>query len=517
MKKKLLAILMALIMSISLLPVCATAETEPVTKIHYVAMGDSTSLGYYVGDDPHYSYSYQHNGSYAPSCEYSQYAMILQYLQEELYPDAEVTGADLSLPGFRPVFLRGILEESEHEKFLNSADSNLKQSYFERLDAYTNSASPYLAKAKDYYDGYDDIHKTFTTELKKADLITYDLLTIDTLTGLFSNMDAALSLTRTHRFASLMKEEGYSCIDPQANVLKNVLEDIFSLSNLPLTMVDNLIDCYLYYYASIVTNFSKNVDWIYQNNPDANMIVVIPCNCLSGVVVDFGGIAINVDRLGRCLIDAITAYLVNGDPHADWYNLADCSDQNELCLNAYSQGLLDDPDYGDLWAYIIKNDLSTDADLEAHYDAVKRNITAACDILNHPIKISLMDIAAILNADINRAFYAGIDADIDGHNYVNDIALTADKLVMVARLLTEERGLGIHPSAECCKRKAEVIKAACETSCTADEFYCVQFADFVHNSISAAQGEEQSIAAIKTTIAKLFTPVVYPAFLNVML
>lgn len=89
------------------------AADRYINGINYVALGDSTSMGYYVGDAPHFSYSYQHNADY-PSSEYSQYTLFMNYLTGK-YPTMKITGTDLSLPGFRPIMLRGILEQDEFD------------------------------------------------------------------------------------------------------------------------------------------------------------------------------------------------------------------------------------------------------------------------------------------------------------------------------------------------------------------------------------------------------------------
>ena len=385
------------------------------------------------------------------------------------------------------------------------------------MDAYTNPNSTYVAKAINQYDGLSKMREVYTDALSGADIITYDMLTIDTITGMLSGIASAFSGGNSSKFAALMKVEGHSSIAAGAATLRLALERILSSFNLPLSVVNDLIDYMLYNYASLVINFSQNMDWLYKHNSDAAVIVVIPCNSLSGIVLDINGIKINIGSIGNCLIDALTAYLVKGDPHADWYHLADCSGVNETCLEAYAQGKLSDPDYEDLWNYIIKNDLSTDTDLPAHYDEVKANIASVCALLNAPISIdfgsmdiSNMDISNItsLVGDSKNALYAGIDADIDGINYLTVSAGLGDRLALIAQLATEERGLGVHPSAQCCLDKISVIASAFHSANTANSYYRVRLADFAVNVLGAAAGISTSKAAVTATLARYLTPIV---------
>ena len=482
--------------------------------INYVALGDSTTVGLFLGD---YNYSYRHNtgvsGTDYPSGEYSEYTLFMNYLKEK-YPDTEVNGTDLTLPGMRPIQLRGILGGAEEDAMLRARTGSLEDTtYKQHLDVYTNQNPDYALKAANPYESYQEMSDTYIAKLKEADVISYDMLMIDSLPTLIAGLANVASVpVSLDMFPTLMEAEGYNLISIGANTLRVTLNNMLSRSDLPVATINNLIDYLLFTYAGIVINVSKNLDWIYRNNRSAEVIVVGPINYISNISVVLGNATINIGRLWDCMADALTAYLAKGDPHANWYHLTDSSGANEICMSAYAQGkLLTDPEYTMIWDMMKEKYLSSDIDLIGHDDEVKANIAAACNFLmTNPIAdpIPFMQSFQGGGAGMENALYAGIDATIDGVNYSGVVAQDSDMIALATALMFDDHRTGMHPSVEGCKDKVASIVAAYESCRPARDFYQTQRINFVRNSVGAVLGNQKSQAAVSNTLTKLFTPIV---------
>ena len=571
--KKLIALLLCLAMLLSL---CSVAMAAPKTvsltdvartaivmkklansRIHdavyrythgirYVALGDSTSVGFFLGgtdEKTMYQYSYQHNNGYPVSGEYSEYKLFMDYLQNTYKltnAAGNIQGKDLTLTGMRPIYLRGILDKCEYNKlnsrstatslydgdYMSHMGPDGQGEYITPIDPDSDSWS----WAQNGYDGWEDIHNTYTAALKWANLITYDMFMLDTTSMLTSVMSVMSAGEPTHKFADLMAaEDRFSAISIGANALKVALEAVLKSSgaNPALASVNNLVDSMLYTYANLCINFSKNVEWIYNAHllkMDVNnvtMIVITPANCLPPINLDIKGVSVNMNRLFDCLIDAVNAYLVNGAPHSDWYYLADTSNAVETCLEAYANGVLENQSgpndaYGQIWQRVKEN---IDAEAKSaltddDYAQIRKNITTSCkSIFDTPL-----DIAAVLamfdensdaDVDANRALYAGVNVQI-GDKHINYSSATPTSLDQLALALTmaADMTIGIHPSAQCCLDKADAIKAAYESCRPARDFYQTQRINFVRNSVGAVLGNQKSQAAVSNTLTKLFTPIV---------
>ena len=517
-----------------------------VNGINYVALGDSTTVGFYLGD---YTYSHQHNGKYPVSGEFSEYALFMDYLTKKY---SKVTGTDLTMTGMRPIFLRGILSDCEFQKIANRSEAIFDEGFASHIGftdgeykdggEYCNADVAASLNIQNAYNGLsgnaDSMREIFTTALKNANIISYDMLMIDTSINTLAAFSSMNSTEATNKFATLMKEENYSGVALGANALRLALQPLLAQSALSagLITVNNVIDALLFIYADLVINFSKNMEWIYKNNKNnPTVIVVMPTNYFPKVDVQIGGATISLTRLMDCLLDAVNAYLIKGCPYADRYVLADSSNANETCIAAYGQGVFNTdhaeyPDYANLW-YVTENYLmnqklaeltapTTFAGLTAaEQSQVKANFAAACDSVYNPknhLLINLSDIGLTISDNPNNALFDGIDrtfyktashTDIINYSQDDNPVTGADQCALVLAL-GDILLMGIHPSAQCCVNKADAITAAYESSRPARSFYCTRLTDFARNSVGAVLGSQKSQAAVSKTLSRWFTPIV---------
>lgn len=546
--KKIIALLLCVVMLFSLGSVAMAANTD---TIHYVALGDSTTVGFWLAD---YTYSHQHNGKYPVSGKYSVYTLFMDYLTKNY---SNVTGRDLTITGMRSLYLRGILDADEYAKIVNREKSIFDTGFashigtinggdFDQGGEYVNQDAADALGIINAYNGMtgneDSMRETFTKELKNANVISYDMFLIDTSINTLATFSKLSSTTPTHKFADLMKYENCPEIIPGADALRNTLQSYLSNAGISskvangLVFVNNIIDTLLFSYADLAISFSKNMEWIYtNNNNNPTVLVVMPPNLFPNVDAKIGGITINVTRLINLLLDAVNTYLIKGDPHADRYTLVDCSDASETCIAAYGQDVFNEaheefPDYAMLWystdAAFIEPKLAqleepvTFGDLTpAEQAKIKSNYAAACDFVYNPnnrLVLDLTDIGSTFAGNPNNVLFDGIDRNFykdETHteliNYAkdNNPVTDADKCAMVIDL-GDMLLMAIHPSAKCCVAKVKDIEEAFKSGKPANSYYRVTLTNFFVNLLDAIKGNEASKVAVINTLKKWFTPII---------
>ena len=466
-------------------------------ELKYVALGDSTAMGFYVGNEPEFTFSYKHNvGSEnkAPSSEYSEFAMFSKYLQEVTGKTVKKDG-DLTMPGMRPVLLRGILDETFYNTEMAKETTRYNDHFKSHMTAFSGGEYSLYKNAynkkdgKEFkYDGYQQLHDDFTRLIKEADVITYDTLMVDfSLYMLAEVLPGVLySKESCNAFQTLLNEEGYSSIAGSAASLESTLKSVLNKAGLTdTTMIHNLLDVFMYTYAQFAINFSKNMDDIYRLNPDVTLIVLGPTNPFDGVTATVGGVKLDLGKIWGYITDAITAYLVMGDPHADDYYFADCASVNgadEICMKAFADGrLFTDADYSQALTYFSQSyeALSTSTYLQ---NMIKTSCQSFYD--------NGLDITAVLNGD-----YSGLSS-------------SAIALGMMMAL----NGIGFHPTDTAYLAKEAAIEAAFQRGYAANGTYlarAIETSEYLTaNAIGAIWNIGDSRNNLKTFFTDLFTPAI---------
>ena len=305
----------------------------------YVAVGDSASMGYMmddmIEDFQHVTDVVRGGGASTPS-SMSVYSTLSKYLAEVAGIENLVT-KDLSMTGMRPLELRSILDRDYYDFHQSEVMEGSTETTFwgYHMWEYLNSGG------RHGYQTYDAINKAYTEFLYNADLITIDLTMNDFGTYLGSRVkDAANPCYANETLANVLAEGNYHEVAEAVESLKAVLEEILAKVELPLdaATIEGYLDMFLYCFANFAINFSKTMDLIYTNNPDAQIIIVGPFNVMEGVTFKFGDVEIDAELVWNALNEAVTAYVCAVDSHKSQYKFADMSGGCETCITAIANG-----------------------------------------------------------------------------------------------------------------------------------------------------------------------------------
>ena len=512
--KRILSLLLCLIMLLSLgVVVFAT----PAKSVNYVSLGDSTTMAFFVGTyEDDYRFQHYDDDGTAHISDYSVSSLFSDYLQEQGF---SVNTTDLTAVGMRSKELHAILDE-DYFYSMNPQQVSYRDSSGIQHDTWCLShLDNYMYKPYTYYndsdvtlaDTYSRIHEAFTTAIENADIITYDLLNgdslylMDRLGSLIGGDEDYATYYGRDTLASLMKEAGYRRISNSIASLRKDIESTLEFVSLPADMITGIVDAILYTFANRLVNFSATVDWIYRNNPDVNLIVVSSYNPIVGFSVSYNHIQLNIGKLWDSIVEATTAYLVNGDIHSFRYHLADCSGGVENCIADFAQGNIMDDAYAE-FRDTLKSKLKAQTGETITIDAsTAPNIAASCQNPTIFLDAALSD---------------GMDPDILFSPEKLIPALTTSnptkeaKAALLLWLITgDSRGLGIHPSADGYKQKVTAIVRAYENHfATARSTYLTRTIantqDFFGDVTAAMAGNQDCIYSLHTNFVQRVTPLI---------
>ena len=486
-----------------ILPGISTQPAKPT--INYVAFGDSTSMGYFIGDyvDGYKRTDFPNNADNCASRTYSTYGQFSKYLSDTY----QVNGYDLTMTGMRPSELRAILDKDYalrqgFDGVRGGTPNNFCNWHLDYYCSPGDSLNGYT-KNNDTESDYDGMHDLYVEKTKNADIITYDLLTQD-FGGYFAERFMAmndpdyLNDYGNDTYAKLMQEEGYPQIAQGAEQLRSKLESLLASTGLPVATINTYLDIVLYCYAHFAINFSATMDQIYTLNPDVQMIVVGPFNTLRGLTTTIAGVKLDIGKLWGYVLDAITAYVLVGDDHAHQYLFADLGNELDLVIDAIARGELDMPANKTVKERICEN-LGLD---DSSYAAVKGNIQKAAAITELPL-LELLGSQGNAEEMVGRALMDGLGAT----------ASDLDKAMLAFALrFNIKSALGTHPSATGCQEKFAAVKLAFERGYTADGTYlarAIETSEYLTaNAIGAIWNIGDSRNNLKTFFTDLFTPVI---------
>lgn len=317
--KKALALIIALVMCVSLVPAAALAD-KPVYKV--VAVGDSTSVGLGLDDygiytltesttSPTKSYPYASvygKGFLDYGSKDAYPARLSRYLQEKM-PDREVQFTNLGISGARANDILAIIDP-EYE--LDETGRDFMTYVYSMLESVC--AEPLTGL---------DMHTLFVQEIESADLITLDCV-MNSFTGeLFDRFGALMS--DDPELAALYPEKISDLADKVSPGAKKLIDGfIENFKNttglaLPQNIATSAADILTYCYLDFCVNFSLLVDEIREINPDAKILVGGGYSPLGFLKLSYKGIEIESGSLCSAFMGLVNAYMAGVAPQRNEY------------------------------------------------------------------------------------------------------------------------------------------------------------------------------------------------------
>ena len=309
MKKRLMALLLAIAMLLSVTPVAvfATGETEKNT-ISYVSLGASQTNGYALRG-------------------YVQGDMDKAALDQSIKDKANVLGYLSETPGSYPVLIADHFRYDLDQLAISSMRVEelrvlLDNNYYG--DAYTGwrFIKPDGTGWFNIAGGVDGLRQQYQAYIADADLITVDIGA--------NNFGVYISYQLGSNF-SLDKD--IAALDPAlagdwakakafvADVMAKVAPDMAS----SLGQVDGLLDTFAYALVGYCVNFDAVMERIYTLNPDAQVVVISIQNMMDGLYANIPGVDVTVPLgdIFAAVVNAANVYIATSSPYADKYLFAD--------------------------------------------------------------------------------------------------------------------------------------------------------------------------------------------------
>ena len=184
--------------------------------------------------------------------------------------------------------------------------------------------------------GVSALRTAYQNALSTADVISIDLgwnnfgvyafNNIKTiLAGYDPDEDGELDFWKEPDFdAVLTDEEKVKYDEIKAKVMEMLSENIEGdkLKN----KLDLMADALAYATLGAIVHFDSLVEWIYENNADAKIVVVNIQNLADDLVVEFEGETLELGDMYGELIDMVNLYRADKSPYADKYSFANAGD-----------------------------------------------------------------------------------------------------------------------------------------------------------------------------------------------
>ena len=482
--KRIICIVLCVAMMTSLFAVGASASCAD-KPYRYVALGDSTSMGYMLND---FDWDHNHTDREIGASSFANYSNVMKYLKDTWHV-RNLEGMDLSLSGMRPMELRAMLDKDFYDRFCGAGKSNNTYDHFKE---YTTSWS----KNEDY----DQLHDKYVNAIRNADLITFDMIMADTFTVLGGLVQDKAYYYGYNSYSELLKAEGCEFMGKTVEALRSALEKVLGDT---AAQLNGLIDTLICTFAADIVHFSKAIDAVYKLNPDVNLIVVGPYNAFRGIDLEIDNIVIEFGTLYSVILEFLTSYLTM-DKNAWRYRFADCSDGVEMLQNGLANGEFDEYSYfvKEIIAYALNDKQYADSYSTEEIADMKKAIQYACGF-------DTFSIDGLLNAaNTKKGDKALVRAILCDEN-----ATDADytKLAGVI-LMGMNHNAGTHPDKLGYQQKFAAIKRAFLSPVAANGAYLTRILDgtvgIVNNTVGIVFGNKTSIMKFVDFIKDLFTPLI---------
>ena len=178
--------------------------------------------------------------------------------------------------------------------------------------------------------GVPALREAYQGYLANADVITIDLGWNNFGVYAFNNIKTILAdgtYWKEPDFSAtskVMSEEDYREI--KSSILASLEKNMGSENGALKDKMGLMLDTLVYATMGAIGHFDSIVEWIYENNPDAQIVVINIQNLADDLVVEFEGTTLNLGDLYGELIDLVNLYRASESPYADRYAFADAGD-----------------------------------------------------------------------------------------------------------------------------------------------------------------------------------------------
>ena len=289
-----LAMVLAICMVLSFCPVAAFAANE----INYVSIGDSMTNGYgfegYNQDEHTIGYDFfGDSGVYGNGAYPNTFAT---YLEGQGYV---VNHTKLALSGLRAenmLYLLGMSDEMSADRY------DVFYGYAGRPDK-TTLRNYYQDAVKDA----DVISLALGNASFNAYLIDRMMRVFGAMGGGFSDADPEMSLSDA--LAMLDGETEKKLVQTAYNTLKSELKNAIPAAMLEQFQIERLCDLVAYITASFAISYKDVIEWIGENNDDAEVILVGVLNSNAGMTISGPGFNFDLGSAMDKVYGAVNAYI----------------------------------------------------------------------------------------------------------------------------------------------------------------------------------------------------------------
>jgi len=363
MFKKLVSFVLCIAMVLSL-SVCIFAEDEENDQvIKYVSFGASQTWGYgaapylpkqfsnWTGSaseikawnstpdqykyklktwNPEYYYDYckiskTYSSLGVNTIVNESFPCLLSASMEDLGYDVELS--QLAISGFDSLDLLGLLTNGE-------TCDNIKNWLLQRplshvLDVEKLGEDTVLQMYRDKYQN----------AVKEANLITYDLGSVEISTGFeecFSVWASDQSSRIDPEYELILNENDYKQFEVIRNILETQIDKYLEYKGIALEdsyFIRNFVESSAYGIMKYCCCLDKNLERIYELNPDVCVVVVQVQNFYSGQEYSLNGVTIPVGDIVQIAVDFVNTYASSFSKYCDKYYYAKVTDNQRVEFN----------------------------------------------------------------------------------------------------------------------------------------------------------------------------------------
>jgi len=165
-----------------------------------------------------------------------------------------------------------------------------------------------------YLGAYDEtaiqsMSEHFQNTLKDADIITYDLGCANFSLGLCSPLDTGADVNYDNFYTCIFTEDEYEQYKKYEDVAKALIRKTLNSYGIEETKdIELLIDSVAYGFTAYCVAFDKSMEWIFNNNPDATVIVMQIQNLIDGYILNYNGVELPLGDIMQVLITMANSY-----------------------------------------------------------------------------------------------------------------------------------------------------------------------------------------------------------------
>jgi len=429
MLKKLISFLLCLVMIIAMIP-CAFADEESKETFNYVSLGASQTVGYGLAGnfDERFSnwqgtpleiidwtmnrwnaktWNPDARSTNVYENENSLSSIGKGILNEKAFP--MIVKNSLEDQGYDVNFSQLALNGMRSDDLLCLLDENYQMDEYS-LDYFFNTVNAAeLATGLSSESAIAALRTEYQEAVKNADLISYDLGSNNF--GYF----LVLLLQNDYRdadFSSLLNEDEYKLFMTFKTSVESKVNSLllkYGVSEESIANLSNLVDMFTYTLVSYCTSFDKTVAYIYENNPDVQLVVTQLMNYTENLKISVDGVVIPLGELISIPISFANYYTTSLSKYKGKFYYARLSDNKRVKF------ILDD-----FLAYSGPEDLSAELiellDIYDDYIRVKSQLTPYYMALGRSVHIS---------KSYNETLTASYDATIKLLQYIYNNAIVS--------------------------------------------------------------------------------------------